>query len=47
MLVYQQLAVRSATTMREVEALTAVEPNRKRIEIPNSIPLSEMKKRHG
>jgi phenylacetic acid degradation protein len=47
MLVYQQLAVRSATTMREVEALTAVEPNRRRIEIPNSIPLSEMKKRHG
>ena len=44
---YQQLAVRSSTTMREVEALTAVEPNRKRIEIPNSIPLSEMKKRHG
>ena len=44
---YQQLAVRSATTMREVEALTAVEPNRKRIDIPGSIPLSEMKKRHG
>ena len=41
---YQQLAVRSATTMREVEALTAVEPNRKRIDIPGAIPLSELKK---
>ncbi|MGH8668331.1 MAG: phenylacetic acid degradation protein PaaY [Burkholderiales bacterium] len=44
---YQQLAVRSATTMREVEALTAVEPNRKRIDIPGSVPLSELKKKHG
>ena len=44
---YQQLAVRSATTMREVEALTAIEPNRKRIEIPGAIPLSELKKKHA
>ena len=44
---YQQLAVRSAATMREVEALTAAEPDRKRIDIPGSIPLSELKKRHG
>jgi phenylacetic acid degradation protein len=44
---YQQLAVRSATTMREVEALTAVEPNRKRIDIPGAIPLSELKKKHA
>jgi phenylacetic acid degradation protein len=44
---YQQLAVRSATTMREVEALTAPEPNRKRIDIPGSYPLSELKKKHG
>lgn len=44
---YQQLAARSATTMREVEALTAVEPNRKRIDIPGSVPLSELKKKHG
>jgi phenylacetic acid degradation protein len=44
---YRQLAVRSATTMREVEALPAVEPNRKRIDIPGSIPLSELKKKHG
>ena len=40
---YQQLALRSAATMQEVEALTAVEPGRKRIDIPGSIPLSELK----
>jgi phenylacetic acid degradation protein len=44
---YQQLAVRSARTMQEVEALTAVEPNRKRIEVPGAIPLSELKKKHA
>jgi phenylacetic acid degradation protein len=44
---YQQLAVRSATTMREVEALTEVEKNRKRIDIPGSVPLSELKKKHA
>jgi phenylacetic acid degradation protein len=44
---YQKLAVRSLETMREVEALTAVEPNRKRIEIPGAIPLSELKAKHG
>jgi phenylacetic acid degradation protein len=47
MRLYQQLALRSAHTMQEVEALSAVEPNRKRIDIPGSIPLSEMKKRNG
>jgi phenylacetic acid degradation protein len=40
---YQELAVRSATTMQKVEALTEPEKNRKRIEIPDAIPLSEMK----
>jgi len=40
---YQKLAERSAKTMVQVEALTAAEPGRKRIEIPGSIPLSEMK----
>jgi phenylacetic acid degradation protein len=40
---YQQLAQRSATTMQRVEALAAPEPGRKRIEIPGSIPLSELK----
>jgi phenylacetic acid degradation protein len=44
---YQNLANRSAKTMREVEALTAVEPGRKRIEMPGVIPLSELKKGHG
>jgi len=44
---YQQLAVRSATTMREVEALTEVETDRKSISIPGAIPLSELKKKHA
>jgi phenylacetic acid degradation protein len=42
---YQKLAERSARTMRRVEALTAVEPGRKRIDIPGAIPLSELKAR--
>ena len=42
---YQQLAVRSATTMRRVEALSEIEPGRKTIDIPGSIPLSELKAR--
>ena len=44
---YQQLAVRSATTMQAVEALTRPEPNRKRIDVPGAIPLSELKKKHA
>jgi phenylacetic acid degradation protein len=40
---YEQLAVRSAKTMRRVDALTEIEPGRKSIDIPGSIPLSEMK----
>jgi phenylacetic acid degradation protein len=47
LLVYQDLAVRSMKTMRLVEALTEVEPGRKRFEFPTSIPLSELKKQHG
>jgi phenylacetic acid degradation protein len=48
MLLYQQLAERSRGTMQEVEALTKPEPGRRRIDIPGSIPLSELKKRqHG
>jgi phenylacetic acid degradation protein len=43
MLLYQELARRSAATMREVEALTAAEPGRKRIDVPGAIPLSELK----
>jgi len=42
---YQQLAERSSKTMQRVEALTAVEPGRKRIDIPGAIPLSELKAR--
>jgi phenylacetic acid degradation protein len=45
MLLYQKLAERSSKTMRRVEALSAVEPGRKRIDIPGSIPLSELKAR--
>lgn len=40
---YQRLVERSAKTMVRVEALTEVEPGRPRIEIPGSIPLSELK----
>ena len=44
---YQELAVRSASTMRQVEALTEIEPGRKRIDIPGAVPLSELKKHQG
>ncbi|HEX5767738.1 MAG TPA: phenylacetic acid degradation protein PaaY [Burkholderiales bacterium] len=47
MRLYQELAVRSAGSMELVEALTEPEANRKSIEIPGSIPLSELKKKHG
>jgi hypothetical protein len=33
--------------MREVEALSEVERDRKRIHIPESIPLSELKKKQA
>src|SRR4051812_16748187 len=46
-LLYQQLARRSLDTMQEVEALTEMEPGRKRIDIPGAIPLSELKRKHG
>jgi len=47
MLVYNELAVRSMKTMREVEALTEVEKDRPRFHFPTSVPLSELKKQHG
>ena len=47
MQLYQALAVRSATTLQAVEALTRPEPDRKRIDIPGAIPLSELKKKHA
>jgi phenylacetic acid degradation protein len=41
---YQDLAVRSLSTMREVEALTTVEPDRKRLEIDVNVkPLYQVK----
>jgi phenylacetic acid degradation protein len=45
MILYRQLAERSATSMQRVEALTAIEPGRRRIDIPGAIPLSELKAR--
>ncbi|MDH4096432.1 MAG: phenylacetic acid degradation protein PaaY [Betaproteobacteria bacterium] len=45
MLLYQQLAERSRGSMRRVEARTTPEPGRRRIDIPGSIPLSELKAR--
>lgn len=47
MRLYQQLALRSHASLRETEALAEPEPQRKRIDIPGSFPLSELKKRHG
>jgi phenylacetic acid degradation protein len=47
MQLYQNLAERSLTTMQEVDALTEMESNRKRIDVPGAIPLSELKKKHG
>ena len=42
---YQDLTRRCLATMQETEPLTAVEPDRKRIHMPDVIPLVEMKKR--
>jgi phenylacetic acid degradation protein len=47
MRLYQGLAARSAATLEAVEALTRVEPDRKRMEVPGAIPLSELKKKHA
>jgi phenylacetic acid degradation protein len=41
---YQELAVRSLNTMRETEALTAAEPDRRRFDLGPVVPLSEFKK---
>jgi phenylacetic acid degradation protein len=43
MLLYQDLARRSAASMQLVEALAAPEPGRRRIDIPGAVPLSEVK----
>ena len=42
---YQELARRSLATMVETDALAAPEPGRKRIELPELLPLSTVKKR--
>ena len=47
MVVYQELAARSRNTMQEVEARTEIEKDRRRFDFPNSVPLSELKKKHG
>jgi phenylacetic acid degradation protein len=44
---YQELARRSIATMVEIDALRAVEPNRKRIEVPELLPLSTLKAKPG
>lgn len=40
---YQHLAQRALSTMREVEALTSVEPDRRRLELPDLQPLVRAK----
>ena len=40
---YQDLTVRSLATMRETVALAAPEPDRKRLQLPELLPLSELK----
>ncbi len=40
---YQDLTLRSLATMQETLALTAPEPGRKRVKVPELLPLSELK----
>jgi phenylacetic acid degradation protein len=42
---YQQLTRRSLETMRETVAMTAVDADRKRIEVDELLPLSTLKQR--
>jgi len=44
---YQELARRSIATMRATTPLDAVEPDRKRIELPDFLPLSSVKAQHN
>jgi phenylacetic acid degradation protein len=41
---YQDLTRRSLATLVETEALTAVEPDRKRFDLPGVLPLIELRK---
>ena len=43
-LTYQELTRRSLATLVETEALTAVEPDRKRFDMPGVKPLIELRK---
>jgi len=42
---YQDLARRSLATMTECDPLSEIEPDRKRIHMPEVVPLVELKKR--
>ncbi len=44
---YQDLARRSLATMRAVAPLPAPEPGRKRLDLPEMLPLSVLKERTG
>ena len=44
---YQRLAVRSLATMTETTALTAVEPDRRRIDIGPTLPMGAIRKQGG
>ena len=44
---YQELAQRSRATMLRTRPLAAVEPDRKRLDLPELLPLSTLKQRHG
>ena len=44
---YQNLAVRSLASMRETVALTEPEPNRPSLPLPEVLPLSAWKAKHG
>jgi phenylacetic acid degradation protein len=44
---YQELAVRSLRTLRPVEPLTAVEPNRKRLDVSRFEPLYAARRKFG
>jgi phenylacetic acid degradation protein len=43
-LTYQELTQRSLATLVETEALSAVEPDRKRFDLPGVQPLIELRK---
>ncbi|HQZ02606.1 MAG TPA: phenylacetic acid degradation protein PaaY [Thauera sp.] len=45
--IYQELAVRSLTTLRRCEPLDAIEAERKRFEMPDVVPLAEARSKTG